>query len=118
MTETEFLVSGFDVGRERLRFIAFRMLGGAADIDDVVQEAWLQVRPGGAEIYNVSEWLTTVAPRDSIDTTVFSAKFSPFSPRIASMEVFGLGKSGWAARGRVIGVSIATSKRERGRCWI
>jgi RNA polymerase sigma-70 factor (ECF subfamily) len=58
----------FEQQRERLRAVAFRMLGSHADADDVVQEAWLRLaQHDAAEIGNLAGWLTTVVGRLSLD---------------------------------------------------
>jgi RNA polymerase sigma factor (sigma-70 family) len=58
------LTERFEQERPRLRAVAYRMLGSAAEADDAVQEAWLRFhRTGAAEIENVGAWLTTVVAR-------------------------------------------------------
>ncbi|MFI6887046.1 sigma-70 family RNA polymerase sigma factor [Streptosporangium canum] len=58
----------FEVQRDRLRAVAYRMLGSHADAEDVVQEAWLRLsRQDTATIDNLAGWLTTVVGRISLD---------------------------------------------------
>ncbi|WP_410636025.1 sigma-70 family RNA polymerase sigma factor [Amycolatopsis sp. cmx-4-83] len=58
------LTERFERERPRLRAVAYRMLGSAAEADDAVQEAWLRFhRTDAAEIDNVPAWLTTVVAR-------------------------------------------------------
>ncbi|MET8853744.1 sigma-70 family RNA polymerase sigma factor [Amycolatopsis sp. NPDC004625] len=58
------LTERFEQERPRLRAVAYRMLGSAAEADDAVQEAWLRLhRTGDGEIDNVPAWLTTVVAR-------------------------------------------------------
>ncbi|USQ85505.1 sigma-70 family RNA polymerase sigma factor [Streptomyces phaeoluteigriseus] len=58
----------FEAHRDRLRAVAYRVLGSHADAEDVVQEAWLRlVRQDGATIGNLAGWLTTVVGRLSLD---------------------------------------------------
>jgi RNA polymerase sigma-70 factor (ECF subfamily) len=58
------LTERFEQERPRLRAVAYRMLGSAAEADDAVQEAWLRFhRTGAGEIDNIPAWLTTVVAR-------------------------------------------------------
>ncbi|OXM61776.1 sigma-70 family RNA polymerase sigma factor [Amycolatopsis vastitatis] len=58
------LTERFEQERPRLRAVAYRMLGSAAEADDAVQEAWLRFHRTGADgIENVGAWLTTVVAR-------------------------------------------------------
>ncbi|GII54402.1 DNA-directed RNA polymerase sigma-70 factor [Planotetraspora thailandica] len=58
----------FEAQRDRLRAVAYRMLGSHADAEDVVQEAWLRLsRQDTATIDNLAGWLTTVVGRISLD---------------------------------------------------
>jgi RNA polymerase sigma factor (sigma-70 family) len=54
--------------RERLRALAYRMLGSLTDADDALQEAWLRInRSDPGEIENLGGWLTTVVARVCLD---------------------------------------------------
>ena len=58
----------FEANRPRLRAVAYRMLGSAAEADDAVQEAWLRLDRAGADgIDNLDAWLTTVVGRVCLD---------------------------------------------------
>jgi RNA polymerase sigma-70 factor (ECF subfamily) len=58
----------FDRERPRLRAVATRMLGSAAEAEDAVQEAWLRLeRVDADEVDNLSAWLTTVVGRICLD---------------------------------------------------
>nr|WP_026343213.1 sigma-70 family RNA polymerase sigma factor [Nocardia sp. BMG111209] len=58
----------FEHHRPRLRAVAHRMLGSAADADDAVQETWLRLhRTGPAGIGNLGGWLTTVLSHICLD---------------------------------------------------
>lgn len=68
MGEEKSLVELFEANREHLRRVAYRMLGGVAEADDAVQEAWLRLaRADAAGIENVRAWLTTVVARICLD---------------------------------------------------
>ena len=59
-------VTDFDAERPRLIAIAIRILGSAADADDVLQEAWLRLsRTDGID--DLPAWLTTVVTRLCLD---------------------------------------------------
>ena len=58
------LANSFDRERQRLRSVAYRIVGSLSDADDAVQEAWLRLRRVDAEeIDNLEGWLTTVVAR-------------------------------------------------------
>ncbi len=68
MAEHDALAARFEADRDRLRTVAYRMLGSFAEADDAVQEAWLRLqRTGADEIDNLGGWLTTVVARISLD---------------------------------------------------
>ncbi|QYN17079.1 sigma-70 family RNA polymerase sigma factor [Amycolatopsis sp. DSM 110486] len=65
---TDPIAEAFESQRERLRAVAYRVLGSHADADDVVQDAWLRLsRQDPAAIDNLGGWLTTVVGRLSLD---------------------------------------------------
>lgn len=65
---TDPLAESFEAQRDRLRAVAYRMLGSHADAEDVVQDAWLRLsRQDTATIHNLAGWLTTVVGRISLD---------------------------------------------------
>jgi RNA polymerase sigma-70 factor (ECF subfamily) len=58
------VVELFEAERPRLRAIAYRMLGSAAEADDAVQDAWLRLDQADiADVSNLPGWLTTVLSR-------------------------------------------------------
>lgn len=60
------LAAEFEAERGRLRGLAFRMLGSAAEADDAVQEAWLRLTRVDS-VDNLAAWLTTVVSRVCLD---------------------------------------------------
>ena len=68
MNDHEFLGQRFEAERERLRNVAYRMLGSSAEAEDAVQEAWLRLSRSDADaVENLSAWLTTVVARVSLN---------------------------------------------------
>ena len=64
MTTRDQLTARFEEQRGRLRTVALRMLGSAAEAEDALQEAWLRVRDHDrADIVDARAWLTTVVGR-------------------------------------------------------
>lgn len=62
--KNEWLTRRFEENRPRLRAVAHRMLGSAAEADDAVQEAWLRFsRADTSDVDNLDAWLTTVVSR-------------------------------------------------------
>jgi RNA polymerase sigma-70 factor (ECF subfamily) len=59
-------VTDFDAERPRLTAIATRILGSAADADDVLQEAWLRLSRTD-DIDDLPAWLTTAVTRLCLD---------------------------------------------------
>ncbi|MFC1411031.1 sigma-70 family RNA polymerase sigma factor [Streptacidiphilus sp. N1-12] len=68
MDERVWLTERFEEHRARLRAVAYRMLGSAAEADDAVQEAWLRLsRADTSGVENLTGWLTTVVARVSLN---------------------------------------------------
>ena len=68
MDEKKFLTEKFEANRARLRAVAYRMLGSAAEVDDAVQETWLRMsRTDTSAVDNLGGWLTTVVARVCLD---------------------------------------------------
>ncbi|MEU9986243.1 sigma-70 family RNA polymerase sigma factor [Streptomyces sp. NPDC048045] len=66
--DTDFLAERFEAHRSRLRAVAHRMLGSAAEADDAVQEAWFRLsRTDARQVENLGGWLTTVVGRVCLD---------------------------------------------------
>ena len=58
----------FEEYRRHMFGVAYRMLGSAADAEDIVQEAWLRWRESAPEeLRSERSWLTTVATRLCLD---------------------------------------------------
>lgn len=58
----------FQRHRRRLAGIAYRMLGSAADAEDIVQEAWLRLQRAGPDtVDNPGAWLSRTVTRLSLD---------------------------------------------------
>ncbi len=68
MDENEFLAEQFEQHRNRLRAVAYKMLGSVSDADDAVQETWLRLsRDDRSDVENLGGWLTTVVARVSLN---------------------------------------------------
>ena len=66
--DDDWLVGRFEGNRERLRAMAYRMLGSASDADDAVQEAWIHVaRADAGAVANLDGWFTTIVARVCLD---------------------------------------------------
>ena len=64
MDEQDWLAQRFEEHRDRLRAVAYRMLGSLSDADDAVQDTWLRLsRIDTDEVENLGGWLTTVTAR-------------------------------------------------------
>jgi RNA polymerase sigma factor (sigma-70 family) len=68
MNEQEWLAEQFEVQRNHLQLVAYRMLGSLGEAEDAVQEAWLRLsRSNSSEIENLGGWLKTVVSRLCLD---------------------------------------------------
>ena len=67
MADHDWLSEQFEANRERLRGVAYRLLGSLSDADDAVQESWLRVSRSDATVENPGGWLTTVVSRVCLD---------------------------------------------------
>ena len=66
--DDDWLAGRFEDNRERLRAMAYRMLGSASDADDAVQEAWIHVaRADSGAVANLDGWFTTIVARVCLD---------------------------------------------------
>ena len=68
MMDDDWLAGRFEGNRERLRAMAYRMLGSVSDADDAVQEAWIHVaRADSGAVANLDGWFTTIVARVCLD---------------------------------------------------
>jgi RNA polymerase sigma-70 factor, ECF subfamily len=67
--QQELLAHEFEAHRQRLRAVAYRILGSVSEADDAVQDAWLRVgRANASEVENLGGWLTTIVARTALNT--------------------------------------------------
>jgi RNA polymerase sigma factor (sigma-70 family) len=68
VNDSDWLANQFEHHRERLRAVAYRMLGSTSEADDAIQDAWLRlIRADAGAIENLGGWLTTVVGRVCLD---------------------------------------------------
>ena len=68
MTGDEWLATRFEENRDRLRAVAYRILGSEPEAEDAVQETWIRLsRSDTGSIDNLGGWLTTVVGRICLD---------------------------------------------------
>ncbi|THV42537.1 sigma-70 family RNA polymerase sigma factor [Glycomyces buryatensis] len=68
MDREKILAERFEEHRDRLRAIAYRMLGSLSEAEDAVQETWLKAaRADTTDVENLAGWLTTVVGRVCLD---------------------------------------------------
>jgi RNA polymerase sigma-70 factor (ECF subfamily) len=68
MSEHDVQAEQFEVHRDHLRAVAYRVLGSTADAEDAVQEAWLRFsRADSGEVENLGGWLTTIVARVALN---------------------------------------------------
>jgi RNA polymerase sigma factor (sigma-70 family) len=68
MANSDVLAAAFEEHRERLRAVAYRLLGSMTDADDAVQDTWLRLTGADtSEVENLGGWLTTVVARVSLN---------------------------------------------------
>ncbi|HEY0252460.1 MAG TPA: sigma-70 family RNA polymerase sigma factor, partial [Kofleriaceae bacterium] len=66
--QRDWLAEQFEQNRPHLERVAFRMLGGTAETEDAVQEAWIRLsRSEPGDVANLGGWLTTVVARVCLD---------------------------------------------------
>jgi RNA polymerase sigma-70 factor (ECF subfamily) len=68
MTENDWLAEKFQENRDRMKAVAYRILGSGGEADDAVQEAWVRLtRSDASNVENLGGWLTTVVARVCLD---------------------------------------------------
>src|SRR2546426_11763029 len=68
MNQHDWMAEQFEAHRQRLRTVAYRMLGAQSEADDAVQETWLRLsRADTSGVENLGGWLTTVVGRVCLD---------------------------------------------------
>jgi RNA polymerase sigma factor (sigma-70 family) len=68
MPTPDWLSEQFEVHRNHLRAVAYRMLGSVSEAEDAVQESWIRLaRTDVSVIQNLRGWLTTAVARVSLD---------------------------------------------------
>jgi len=68
MNQHDWMAELFEAHRQRLRTVAYRMLGSRSEADDAVQETWLRLsRADTSGVENLGGWLTTVVGRVCLD---------------------------------------------------
>jgi RNA polymerase sigma factor (sigma-70 family) len=68
MDERDWLAERVRADQDRLRGIAYRMLGSSSEAEDAVQEVWLRLsRADTRDVQNLGGWLTTVLARVCLD---------------------------------------------------
>jgi RNA polymerase sigma-70 factor (ECF subfamily) len=66
--EHDWLAAQFDIHRDHLRGVAYRLLGSATEAEDAVQDAWLRIsRTDVGDVENLDGWLTTIVSRICLD---------------------------------------------------
>src|SRR3989449_10758136 len=68
MNQHDWMAELFEAHRQRLRTVAYRMLGSQSEADDAVQETWIRLsRADTSGVENLGGWLTTVVARVCLD---------------------------------------------------
>jgi RNA polymerase sigma-70 factor, ECF subfamily len=64
---TSRLTDAFEANRQRLKRLAYRMLGSVSEAEDAVQDAWLRWRKAGEDVGDPAAWLVRATTRLCID---------------------------------------------------
>src|SRR5438876_9773485 len=102
MNQHDWMAEQFEAHRQRLRTVAYRMLGSQSEADDAVQETWLRLsRADTSGVENLGGWLTTVVGRvclgmlrwrksrreHQLDTTVIEPAAEPEESSVSEYSV-------------------------------
>src|SRR5262245_13246419 len=61
------VTEAFEANRQRLKRLAYRMLGSVTEADDAVQDAWIRWQRAGAGVEDPAAWLVRATTRLCID---------------------------------------------------
>jgi RNA polymerase sigma-70 factor (ECF subfamily) len=109
MSQSNVLAEQFELHRDHLRSVAYRIVGSATDADDAVQETWLRLsRSDIAEIENLGGWLTTVVSRIGLDMLRArgSRREEPLPPQTDTIVTPDPGPDDSAADADAVGVAM------------
>lgn len=68
MNDHNWLAEQFEVHRNHLQAVAYRMLGSLSEADDALQESWIRLsRSDTSRVENMGGWLTTIVSRVCLD---------------------------------------------------
>ena len=90
MDEENFLAEQFRANRDRLKSVAYRMLGSTSEAEDAVQETWMRLsRAQSSDVRNLGGWLTTVVSRVCLDMLRArkSRREDPLGPEVTEPSV-------------------------------
>ena len=90
MDQENFLAEQFRANRDRLKSVAYRMLGSTSEAEDAVQETWMRLsRAQSSDVRNLGGWLTTVVSRVCLDMLRArkSRREDPLGPEVSEPSV-------------------------------
>jgi RNA polymerase sigma factor (sigma-70 family) len=107
MDDRDWLAERFEAHRPRLRAVAWRLLGSAAEADDAVQETWLRLsRTDPAGVDNLGGWLTTVVARVCLNQLRSRRPEEPLDDRVPEPPAEGLGPEDQALVADAVGPAL------------
>ena len=117
MDDRDRLAERFEAHRPRLRAVAQRLLGSAADADDAVQEAWLRLQRTDPDSVAMLVVLDTLAPAERVAFVLhdlFAVPFEEIAPLVGRSPVAARQLASRARR-RVQGRAPSGPGADRGR---